>query len=290
MSQTSPTRRRAHEPSEPATSRVGADRADECLNCGRVLGGRFCAHCGQEARVDLRVRAAASRVAAGMLDLDSRLWGTLRLLFTRPGALSLAYRNGQRVRYLPPLRLYLLASVLFFAALELAPIAPIARITFTSPTEATTLANSDAYFGLWARMARAAENPEQLNLAFLRGLGWAFFLLIPVFALLLNVAWRGRRLLYAYHVVFALHVHAYSFLLLAVALVSLHLAVPVRAGAVPVLLAVAFGLVHVALAAGRYYDERPGKVIVRLAVVGGLYGIAFLLSSAALLGLVLLLF
>ena len=45
---------------------------------------------------------------------DSRLWRTLWYLLARPGFLTREFFEGQRVRYLPPFRLYLVISVLFF--------------------------------------------------------------------------------------------------------------------------------------------------------------------------------
>ena len=50
---------------------------------------------------------------------DSRLVRTLRLLFSSPGALTEEFVAGRRARYIGPLRLYLIASVLFFATYSL---------------------------------------------------------------------------------------------------------------------------------------------------------------------------
>lgn len=46
---------------------------------------------------------------------DTRFWRTLRPLVTRPGALTVEYLEGRRQPYVPPLRAYVFASVLFFA-------------------------------------------------------------------------------------------------------------------------------------------------------------------------------
>src|SRR5262245_51891783 len=45
---------------------------------------------------------------------DSRLWRTIRPLLLRPGFLTREFLRGRRARYLPPFRLYIVASVLFF--------------------------------------------------------------------------------------------------------------------------------------------------------------------------------
>ncbi|GAB5499748.1 MAG: DUF3667 domain-containing protein [Pseudohongiellaceae bacterium] len=49
-----------------------------------------------------------------MLDLDGRAYRTVGLLLTRPAFLSNAYVSGQRMRYTPPLRLFIAVSILFF--------------------------------------------------------------------------------------------------------------------------------------------------------------------------------
>jgi hypothetical protein len=50
---------------------------------------------------------------------DSRLWRTLLYLLIRPGFLTREFFAGRRVRYLPPFRLYLVISVLFFVVVGL---------------------------------------------------------------------------------------------------------------------------------------------------------------------------
>jgi len=50
-----------------------------------------------------------------MTHLDGRLWHTLYLLLARPGQLTVDYFEDRRARYMPPVRLYLVLSLLFFA-------------------------------------------------------------------------------------------------------------------------------------------------------------------------------
>ena len=49
-----------------------------------------------------------------MLELDSRLWRTLIPLAVRPGQLTLDYLEGRRARFMPPFRMYLVLSIVFF--------------------------------------------------------------------------------------------------------------------------------------------------------------------------------
>jgi len=87
----------------------------ECANCGAPLNGRYCAACGQ--RHEPHIHSVAHFAAEGFESIthaDSRLWRTLWYLLSRPGFLTREFFAGRRMRYLPPFRLYLVISVLFF--------------------------------------------------------------------------------------------------------------------------------------------------------------------------------
>ena len=58
------------------------------------------------------------QAVAETFEADSRLWATLRALFTRPGHLSAEFSRNRRASYLPPFRLYLFSSIVFFFALS----------------------------------------------------------------------------------------------------------------------------------------------------------------------------
>lgn len=49
-----------------------------------------------------------------MFELDSRLWRTLLPLLAKPGQLTQDYLEGRRARYMPPFRMYLVFSLVFF--------------------------------------------------------------------------------------------------------------------------------------------------------------------------------
>jgi len=87
----------------------------DCLNCGAELRGQYCGHCGQRASSRLISLWELTRDAFGdLLEIDSRLWRTLIPLLVRPGKLTKDYLEGRRARYMPPFRMYLVLSVVFF--------------------------------------------------------------------------------------------------------------------------------------------------------------------------------
>src|ERR1700720_3844775 len=90
-----------------------------CENCGTQLQGHWCAKCGQPA---IEYRRSFRHVIADLLDeflnWDSKFFATIALLILKPWRLTNEFLAGKRVRYANPLRLYLLASILFFFAVN----------------------------------------------------------------------------------------------------------------------------------------------------------------------------
>lgn len=92
-----------------------AGEMPECLNCGAHLRGQYCGNCGQRGSSRLISLWELIRDAFGdLFELDSRLWRTLVPLVIRPGRLTHDYLQGRRARYMPPFRMYLVLSLLFF--------------------------------------------------------------------------------------------------------------------------------------------------------------------------------
>jgi Protein of unknown function (DUF3667) len=92
-----------------------------CENCGEQLEGHWCAKCGQPA-IDYRrsFRHVIADLLNEFLNWDSKFFATIVLLLARPWILTNQFLAGHRVRYVHPLRLYLLASILFFFAVNYA--------------------------------------------------------------------------------------------------------------------------------------------------------------------------
>ncbi|MEZ4756575.1 MAG: DUF3667 domain-containing protein [Flavobacteriales bacterium] len=80
------------------------DSATTCLNCGALVQGSFCAHCGQSAHVPkFTWRYVLQELPAGLFAWDKGFLYTAKALFLRPGPAIAEYIAGKRVLHFRPL-------------------------------------------------------------------------------------------------------------------------------------------------------------------------------------------
>ena len=88
-----------------------------CLNCNHTLSEvyNFCPHCGQENN-DNRVSFGTfiGDFFSNYFSFDTRIGRSIQPFFLRPGYLTNQFNEGKRMRFVHPLRLYLVVSVFFF--------------------------------------------------------------------------------------------------------------------------------------------------------------------------------
>ena len=107
---------------------------------------------------------------------------------------------------------------------------------------------------------------------FVAHVGGAMFLLLPGFALWMRLAYRNRRMHYTEHLVFAMHVHTFWFLMLGLAQVPWAWLQILAFVAVPVYTLSAMATVY----AGRWWPR-----LLRAALVTWLYGLSMVVAMAA---------
>jgi len=95
------------------------DRTKTCDNCHAQVSGLYCGTCGQSVESTLKYFwTVILHLLDDILSFDSRASRTLFPLLFRPGFLTNEYIKGRRVHYVPPLRLYLFISIVFFISLK----------------------------------------------------------------------------------------------------------------------------------------------------------------------------
>lgn len=189
--------------------------ADACPNCGQPAMGAYCSECGEKRRDrdDWKLSSIAGETFAEITNLEhSKLWQTFRLLLFKPGQLTRDYWNGRRKRYLGPVKLYL---VFFALALVLYSIHQPTAIY-----DIRTLAASDSTGGISRVLEeratkRGVSHPQivqEVNSHLQRYLSMSQVFYPLFMTLALKLLLRRRRLYFAEHFIFALHILAFMLL------------------------------------------------------------------------------
>lgn len=87
-----------------------------CPTCNTTISTPFCAACGEgrPAVRDLTLRGLFAQFLHAFSAVDRRLIRSFRCLITQPGVLTVSYLQGQRIPYVGPFQLFLIANLLFF--------------------------------------------------------------------------------------------------------------------------------------------------------------------------------
>lgn len=217
-----------------------------CANCGADLAGEYCAACGQRHEPHVHtVGHFASEAFESISHADSRLWRTLWLLLTRPGFLTREFLAGRRARYLPPFRLYLVISVLFFLIVGLPETVAIDVEAGASGGPSPSANEDEMRVGTGTKEAKAgieefcsnfdeqtaAGDPDRMSIfkwcrrfqvngpaavaeSVAHNIPRAMFIFLPLLALVMKLLyWRPNRY-YVEHLLLLVHNHAFVFLLL----------------------------------------------------------------------------
>jgi hypothetical protein len=197
-----------------------------CKNCNAVLLGRFCADCSQAADVHVpSTRELVHELLEGLTHSDSRLWRTLKYLWFNPGRLTQEFVAGRRVGYLPPFRLYLVLSVIFFLIASLShPSGEVIHFDNAAGSPASGINNCDdinfvtapGYPDLNQRMRHVCkevvrDNGDNLMHVALATLSKAMFIFLPLIAFLNMLFYWHPRYRYAEQLLFFVHLHALYF-------------------------------------------------------------------------------
>jgi hypothetical protein len=283
-----------------------------CLNCGASLSGAFCANCGQR---DIppypSVRELVVDAAAEFSGWDGRLATSLRDLILRPGMLTREFLEGRRVRYISPLRLYLMASLVYFLLAAGAPDIKLGSGDKTAflgiQVGATTTRRKPAASGpervantaresiekqevldpaekaaalqdigrapavLQPLLKRAIEDPRGLKRRLVETMPRMLFVLLPIFAGILALFYRGRN--YPEHLYFAIHLHAFIFLALLVGQLTKYTRIPILAACAS-LVALVWIPIYATIAFRRVYGGSLSRTLAKEVAIGVIYSVA----------------
>jgi len=283
---------------EDDTHDIPSDESPNCLNCGSHLRGQYCGNCGQRSRGRLiKLWQLISEAFGDLFELDSRLWQTVVPLVIRPGQLTHDYLQGRRARFMPPFRMYLVLSLIFFVVAFFNPREEL-KLFFEAPVEQEVAAEEeeeeggedevedDCQFeaedtegmpGFLARRLtpeRIRQVCEQVNAdegktlleKVVNNVPAALIVLLPLMALVLKALYPLSRRYYVEHLLFFVHLHSFLFLLFTVQVLfsrfATALALPELATALIIVASSIYVPIYLFVAMRRVYAQ--GRIVTFL--------------------------
>ena len=214
-----------------------------CPNCGFHTSENFCARCGQETHLHKETFwGLVMHFIGHYFHYDSKFWQTIKALWFSPGKLTIAYWNKQRMRYIPPISLYIFISAVFFLVSYATGNGRFAAARAGEEKKRpgadfqVTKSNTDKYtsttlsgrFGDFMDKkaekikAKYGDVNEFVNEKISHNLPKLFFFMIPVMAIILKLLFLRRKdALFVDHAIFSLHYHALWFSLFIISLFSM---------------------------------------------------------------------
>ncbi|MEM9390282.1 MAG: DUF3667 domain-containing protein, partial [Bacteroidota bacterium] len=86
-----------------------------CKNCGEIVEGQFCSHCGQSIKVsEINFTNFLNEVTQSVFLVNKGFFYTLIKLFKSPGQSVADFLAGKRKYYFKPITYLLVLSTLYF--------------------------------------------------------------------------------------------------------------------------------------------------------------------------------
>ena len=276
-----------------------------CPNCGFHATDNYCAHCGQETHLHKETFwGLVTHFIGHYFHYDSKFWQTIKALWFSPGKLTLAYWNKQRMRYIPPVSLYIFISAVYFLVSLNTKSDIKYNVTAGWPPKGFATSDSSKADDVFIKDADAKKvsdfvekktkliNAKYGNVSdFIKEkvnhvLPKIFFFMIPFLGLLLKlVFFRRKDIFFVDHAIFALHYHALWFSLF----IPAELNLPDGIASSLDLILVALAAYYFVAALRNVYNISWGKSILNALVLSTGYLIFLsIIFSATLLLIVML--
>lgn len=158
----------------------------KCKNCGHIVEGEYCNHCGQKSNVGrITLSSLLSELMESVFQMDRGFFYTLIQLFARPGKSIREYLNGQRKKYFKPIAYLITFSTIYFILSKM-----IGQNTWMD----------DIIVGFAQGGSNKKEIPDILTW-FSKNYAYTTLLLIPIFSFASFISFWGAGNNYIEHLV-----------------------------------------------------------------------------------------
>jgi hypothetical protein len=227
-----------------------------CPNCNYLFKdiNNFCPNCGQENHTHkLPVKHFIIEAVEGYFHFDTKIVNTLRDL-VNPGEITRNYNAGKRVRYVSPIRFYILVSFVLFLILsfqnpdkeensgvskssteinftvdqidnvtnqndlrKLTQLKELDNNTIDSYLDSVGIRSNwynKAFIHNYIKVKTGHITSAELRYKIRKSFSTIMFLLMPIFAFYLLLFHYRLKLYYSEHLVFSVHMHTMAFILI----------------------------------------------------------------------------
>ena len=256
-----------------------------CKNCDTSFQGHYCPNCGQSVKdLDIPFKVLIFDIMANMWAFDTRVFKTLKSLLFKPGDMALDYVAGRRARYMPPFRLYIFISFIFFLLLNISVTKSVNRdwdlLTVRERSDTvkdvrnsvisiTKDSDSESDNKLKGFIEKIESNKGYYVTRFLTILSWSMFLLMPLYAFFLWLLFRKNQRFFLVHFIFAINQHALLFIIF-ITLLSINLIFPHKSTFPESWLLLLFPI-YIVIGSRKLYNRKWISTILRLTTAQFMY-------------------
>jgi len=201
---------------ESAATSVTEEKAHwVCPTCSKAAEAHYCQNCGEKRPddLDLSIGYFLSQVGELLFNWDSKMFRSLRLLFSKPGFLASENVRGCRKLYLHPVQTFVIVNLIYFVLFPLIGWSGL-------KTPLNVYRNHDASgYSAWAsqmashRAAVKGMSADDFRKSFdhvideqSRSL---VFVMVPIFSLAVWLLECRKRRFYGEHLVFSFYFYAF---------------------------------------------------------------------------------
>src|SRR5882724_846897 len=241
---------------------VELQQASTCPTCGATIAGKFCPVCGEKKfdRDHFSLKNFSHEALHELAHFDSKIFRTVRYLFTKPGFIAQEYLAGKRSRYVNPLRAYLFcfALVLFLYSVY----RPVFDVGEAAKVDKTGIVQK-----MLIKQAHKHNVPEERLVEHFNE-HWHFYMelarILDAFIVsgILAVLYRRRKWYFAEHAVVALYFLSFTSLL-NVALWPVHVATGGLASRAKNVVFLLLTVPYMWMMLRRVYQDRAGTTTLK---------------------------